>query len=349
MQGRVEVSSFEAVEHFRSALIRFVETANAAMASAEVEIIRTISWLETDQLPHWKAMLRTTADEVEKAKTAYRQKALFKDATGARHSGIDELKALRKAEARRAEVEQRAMATRRNLRQLQREHTLYQGSIQHLRSMVNGRLPVAIEELRRVVEQLERYAAASPDRQRRAEPAADVSREPMPGLAEPPGLTHEESPAVFEDALRRRTPEAHVRRSARRSGFVPLLPEVPDLAMEVLVPHCTPQAPGRYDLITTTVCPDDVSGDLYLERCARASPDDTGWHIGPAGPETTGGACVTITAGRVESQRPALGRLLSLPVGYFLKIAGGRLVLAIDALGRPLWREDASMSTRGDG
>lgn len=355
MQDRVEVSSFEAVDYFRAALIRFTETANAAMASAEVEIIRTISWLETEQLPYWKSMLRTTAEEVEKAKRAYREKSLFKDSTGARHSGMDELKILRKAEAKRAEAEQRALATRRNLRQLQRDFTLYQAGVQQLRSMVNGRLPVAAEELRRVVEQLERYARAAPEAPvARVEGGTeagrdDLHREPPIAISELADLTtYEKGQAALDEEVRRRTPGPHVRRRAGRASFFPSLPDVPIEAVDTLLPDCPENGPARYGLVTTTLRPDDASGEIYLERRTPVGPQDTGWHIGPVGRETKEGACVTITVGRITAHRPELGRLLALPVGSFLKAAGGFIVLVVDPLGRTLWQADGSDSMEGE-
>jgi hypothetical protein len=119
--------------------------------------------------------------------------------------------------------------------------------------------------------------------------------------------------------------------------------------VEATLHCCSEEAPARYDLITTTLRPDHAGGDLYLERCAPAAPGDTGWHIGPAGRETKEGSCVTITVGRVASQRPELARLLSLPVGCFLKAAGGRLVLIVDPLGRTLWRAEEPQPKEGEG
>ena len=339
MRDRVDVSSFEAVEDFRSAVIRFVESANAALTSADVEISRTINWLESEQLPYWKAMLRKTADEIDKAKLAYREKALFKDSSGARHSAIDELKALRRAEAKREEVERRARATRRNLRQLQRELTLYKGAAAQLGQMVNGTLASAVQELGQVVEQLERYVHAAPETVTPAELAGMMSRESA--LFEiretTPGELVE---AQQEDALRRRTPGPDARRAAARAEFAPELPEMPASVEQAMLPLDEPP-PGRYDLVTTTLAADDPGGDVYLERREPTSPSDTGWHIGPAGDEVSPVQCVTITAGRIASARPELHRLLALPVGWFLRAAGGKLVAIVDPLGRTVWRAEA--------
>lgn len=350
---RVDARSFEAIEYFRAAVIRFVETANASLTSADIEISRTLNWLETEQMPHWKAMLRTTANDLEKARTAYREKRFYKDASGARHSGIDELKTLRKVEAKRAQVEKRDKATRRNLRQLQRDLALYHAGAHQLRSMVNGTLPVAVEELRGVVEQLERYVHAVPEAAARSDQARAMGREPSTA---PPGSpeadSEEQATAALDEATRRRTPGPKARSRAARSSFLPLLPEVPRLALQAMSAHLpeAPQAtPGRYDLVTTTLSPDDAGGDLYLERCEPTAAGDSGWHLGPDTDATSPGPCVTITVGRIASERPELGRLLSLPAGWLLKAAGGRLVRIVDPLGRTLWRDEAPQSSEGEG
>jgi hypothetical protein len=342
VRDRVEVSSFEAVTFFRTAVVRFVDAANAALTSADVEITRTIHWLESEQIPYWKKVLRDSAEEIEKLKTAYRDKAFYKDATGARHSAIDELKALRRAEARREEYEQRAAATRRNLRQLQREVTLYKGAASQLRGMVNGMVQASAEELGRVVEQLERYVHIAPEDPRPADLAAAMAREHA--LFEPPQTTPRElDEGTIAEALRRRTPTAKIRRAAGRADFAPPLPASPALESLAMLPQ-DGEVPGRYALVTTTLGP-DAGGAVYMERLEPMGPSDSGWHIGPAdepgdiGAGAAGKAsCVTITAGRVAQQQPELGRLLSLPVGWFLRAEGGRIVVIMDPLGRCVWR-----------
>lgn len=352
MSERVDARSFDAIEYFRAAVIRFVETANASLTSADIEISRTLNWLETEQMPHWKAMLRSTASDLEKAKAAYREKRFYKDASGARHSGIDELKILRKVEAKRAEVEKRDKATRRNLRQLQRDLALYHAGAHQLRSMINGTLPVAVEELRGAVEQLERYVHATPDAAAQSAQARAMGRAP----STTPATSHEtdseqHAMAELDEATRRRTPGPEARSRAARSSVLPPLPEVPASAIQALsahLPEAPDATPGRYELVTTTLRPDDASGDLYLERCEPTAAGDSGWHLGPDTDRTSEGPCVTITVGRIASERPELGRLLSLPAGWLLKAAGGRLVRIVDPLGRILWREEAPPS-EGEG
>lgn len=338
MSQRVEVRSFEAVESFRSAVVRFIETANAALASAEADIARTLNWLDTEQVPHWKSQLKKSADALEKAKAAYREKRFYKDASGARHSAIDELKVLRKVEAKRAEIEKRAKATRRNLRELQRDITMYHAGAHQLRNMVNGILPVAVEELRRVVMQLEAYVQAAPERV--VERGQEMSRGEM-ALTAPP-TDDEAALEKLIEALRRRTPTAKARAAAQRADFIPPLPEVANAAVTDLTERLAGKPPGKYDVLTTTLAEGEAGGDVYLERVEPTSAGDSGWHLGSAGADDEGGACVTMTIGRIAAQQAKLGRLLGLPVGSLLICREGRLEVVVDGLGRILWRRPQS-------
>ena len=366
MSDRVELRDFEAVELFRAALVRFIETANGALVSAEVEISRTMNWLDGEQIPHWKSLMRKTAEDLERAKVAYREKKNYKDSSGARQSAIDELKILRRIEAKRAEVEKRAKATRTNLRQLQREATMYHGSAHHLRAAVNGKLAVAAQELRGVVEQLERYVQVAPEalapelaaggmaRTWTGEPGPDGGdagdAEMVPGAQLAPaasGAAGDAATAMHDGAsddvalarmLRALTPSPGIRRSAMRADFIPPLPEVPVEATESLRQHLKGSTPGRYDLVTTSVSADETGGDVYLHRTAPAGAGDSGWHIGSVRPQEEIAACVTITAGRLAARRPELEALLAMPQGSLLIANGGRLVLAVDGAEQLLWR-----------
>ena len=351
MHDQVEVRSFESVERFRTAVMKFIETANSAMTSAEAEISRVLNWLETDQVPYWKSMLRKTAEDVEKAKLAYREKRFYKDASGARHSGIDELKILRKLEARRADVEQRALATRRTLRRLQREVMLYHGGVQQLRAFVNGGLPLEVEELRRVVEQLERYTHVAPEAPAaeitapsRAEAAQSMHR----GLATSSETRAAPPGSLQDDEVRRRTPGKQARARAGRGKSLPLLPEVPPEALEAVRESLAAQPPGRYELVTVNVSPDDSSGELYFERREPVGDGDTGWHIGPAGEGARPGPCDTVTVGRVAAQWPDFVRLMSLPAGWFFRSGGGSLERVVDPLGRTPWQASAHVEGEAD-
>ena len=348
MSDQVRVSSFEAVAAFRAALIGFIEASSAALSAAESDIRRTLTWLETEQVPHWKKVVREAGQQVEQAKTAYREKALYKDATGARHTAIDELRALRKAEARRDEAERRAQATRRNLRELQRDLTVYQGGIQRFRNMLTGQLPLAAEELTRVIEQLERYVHASPELP--APPAAMIGREETlaPELLRGPAAVADPE-ALADAALGRRTPSRHVRAAAPSSESTPVLPQVDRTTLDALAHDLPEVRPGRYELITLALPknhrPDD---ELYLERCPPTGASDTGWHLGSAAREEEPAVCVTMTVGRIASASDGLAHLLALPTGTLLRFSGGRLSRVVDPLQRTLWRAASDNDGAGE-
>src|SRR5688572_27632232 len=82
MGERAAVESVEALRHFRAALWKFAETANSALADAEGEISRTMSWLEREQPTYWEGQIRKRHELVERCKDAVRMKKLYKGPTG---------------------------------------------------------------------------------------------------------------------------------------------------------------------------------------------------------------------------------------------------------------------------
>jgi len=79
MAERAQVSSLDALEAFRSHLIIYVSKARPALEEVTAEVIRTRSWLETEQRTHWENQVRRRRKEMEAA-----QEALF----GARISNL---------------------------------------------------------------------------------------------------------------------------------------------------------------------------------------------------------------------------------------------------------------------
>src|SRR4051812_18506783 len=108
MSRGARVDSIDAMRHFRTALVKFQENANSALADAESEMHQAHTWLEGEQRQHWLREIRHRHEIVERCKEAVRMKKLFKDSTGARPSAVDEEKALKVAQRKLEEAEQKA-------------------------------------------------------------------------------------------------------------------------------------------------------------------------------------------------------------------------------------------------
>ena len=349
MADRADVGEFEAIERFQAALVRYREEANAILAAGDAEVARTLTWLEAEQIPHWERAVREGTDAVTAAKHKYREKALFKDATGARSSALDEKKALDRAEARLEDARARQRAARQQLIKLRRDESMYKGSVGRLEQFVGGTLAEATLELRRVVDRLERYADARGSTATKPRP---TSRQQSAAMPLDPAATAGMEGSVEEmienfaselvEMLRGRTPPGRVRATAsgRANPPAPLL-AVPAAARSALAAHHTGERFGRYDLVTSSLA-DVAAGPVYLERRESSGDNDTGWHAGPVSPTTAPAACGRLTFGRLsDAAGHEWAELLSLPVGTILICdPAGRLALATDALGRVLWRDE---------
>ncbi len=330
--SKAHIKSFQAVEAFRVALVKYADAAMLAMEDAESGARRTLVWLQTEQSSYWKAAARAAQEGLSRAQDAYRQKAYFKDATGARQSAVDELQAVRRWEARIAEVEQRQRATARHVVELKQEIQDYRGSTARLRNLIEGRIPVASADLREAVAVLERYAALAPEARGGGATEADAAMSR-------PEPTAQQSADLPDDAtLRARTPTTRSRARAAASSIVPILPDVPAPARHATTPRQTERPPGRYDLVTLQL-PEDVP-QVYLERVEPTGPADTGWHVGPAGDTHAGGTpVVTLTFGRIAQMHPHLAELMRLGVGTLVVARGSAVARVIDGLGSVLWEE----------
>ena len=160
--SQIRVESIEAIKAMKVALIKFIETANAALGDADSDASRTLTWLEHDQASHWTNQLRKRHDMVEKCKEALRMKQLYKDASGGRQSAVEEEKALRKAVASYEEAQQKQLNVKRSIPKLQREIQMYHGSVQRFATTVQVQLREAGHKLEDLLRTLDAYVGYSP-------------------------------------------------------------------------------------------------------------------------------------------------------------------------------------------
>jgi hypothetical protein len=170
------IESIDTIRLFRAALIKFIETCNAAMNDADSEMQQTLNWLEHEQYNFWQGQIRKRQDVVSKAKEAVRAKKLFKDSAGRTPSAVDEEKALRLAQVRLEEAEQKFANTRRYSRVLQKEIEVYKGSAQRFATTLQSDLPQATAMLGQMMDALDAYVShAPPDSS--TQPSAPVEEE----------------------------------------------------------------------------------------------------------------------------------------------------------------------------
>jgi len=101
MPEGARIYSTDALSIFRAALIKFAESGNVALSSADSDIDRVLGWLERDQTSYWAMQVRKRHAIVLQWEDAVRQKRLYKNVDGTTKSAVDEQKALQKANTRR--------------------------------------------------------------------------------------------------------------------------------------------------------------------------------------------------------------------------------------------------------
>jgi hypothetical protein len=188
-----KVESVDALRSFRSALVKFAETTNAAVHDAEGDLHRTLIWLETEQTLHWRDQQRKTSEEVTRAEEAVRMKRVMKGFDGKPQSSVEEEKQLSNARRKFEYADQKFRNVRRWVPILQKELMTFKGSIQRLTTAAQCDVPNAVAKLERLVVQLEEYAAlATPGEAIGEAPlasseATSSAENPKPTNAEPKG------------------------------------------------------------------------------------------------------------------------------------------------------------------
>lgn len=156
------VRSLDAIDRFRAQLVEYIDAGRIAMSEAESDIERTRGWLEREQVAHWNRQLRKRAELVARAKSELYRKQTQASAKDSRPSVVDEKKALQRAERRLEEARERMKATKKWIRMLEREQSLYKGNVAGYAAMIDRELPHAVGLLKKMSENLEQYVSMSP-------------------------------------------------------------------------------------------------------------------------------------------------------------------------------------------
>lgn len=168
---------FDAIRDFRIALVKYIEMIGVCLADAEGEILRTLHWLELEQVPYWTTQIRKREENVARWKDAVRQKTIFKDSLGSRQSAVDELKQLKKAEALLLEAQEKYTASRQYIRRIQKQQMEYKGQVAKLNLALTGYLAECVAKLQSLQNIIAEYARTeAPSEQRSMAQAPDQQR-----------------------------------------------------------------------------------------------------------------------------------------------------------------------------
>lgn len=157
MRPPAHVTSLDLLRDWQSAVITFRADAQDALTSAALDIRRAFEWLE-DRRRSWTKAVRDRHDEVTQAKAALTRKQWV--LPGQRQPDItEEIKALRRAQHRLAEAEDKVERARKWNTALQKSVEEFEGPIRRLADVLESDLPKAAALLQRLVSDLENYLA----------------------------------------------------------------------------------------------------------------------------------------------------------------------------------------------
>ena len=342
MAEGARIYSVDAVRSFRAALIKYAETGNTALTSADGDIDRVMGWLEREQATFWTGQVRKRHEFVVRCEDAVRQKRLFKGADGGVQSVVDEMKALAVAKRREEEAVQKVAAVKKAITVLRKEGQLYKGRVQKLGTTMASDLPKAVHRLDRMMEQVESYLQVQTTGKGLDLAAAAQS------MAQ---AVASMSPKTALEKLRLRTPKPELRQAA---PFVTPGPGhsvnqpwnvgvVADWQLKALAGLATDRSLPDPDARVVAHPGVWQQSKIYFERLDPTGDDDSGWYVGPAAddfPESAAGTEVAYEAmrlGNVLAARKDLTDFLALPVGTLAVLDTGGPTAVFDVMGLDIW------------
>ena len=154
MADRAKVTSVEAIEAFRSALIIYMSKARPALEEMANEVLRTRQWLQNDQRRLWEGEMKARTKKLERAKAELFSVSMSK---------MQEVSAAQQLLVHRAEQAydeaQKKMAMLKKWdRELDNRSEPLVKQVDQFQNFVTTEMPRAIAYLTQVVRALEAYA-----------------------------------------------------------------------------------------------------------------------------------------------------------------------------------------------
>ncbi|HEY1378052.1 MAG TPA: hypothetical protein VGF55_14725 [Gemmataceae bacterium] len=160
MHPPARVTSLDLLRDFHAALAAFKADGQDALTAVALDVRRAFDWL-AERKQFWARAVRDCQDEVTEAKAALTRKQTL-------HPGdrppdcTQEIKALKRAQARLVHADDRVEKCRRWEPALRRAADEYEGSARQLAGLLEADLPKALGLLERLVLALEEYVAVAP-------------------------------------------------------------------------------------------------------------------------------------------------------------------------------------------
>src|SRR5262249_21215033 len=154
MADRAQVTSVEAIESFRSALIIYLSKARPALEEMGSEVLRAKQWLQNDQRRLWEGEMKQRAKKLERAKAELFSVSMSKLQEG---SAAQQLRG-HGLEAAYDEAQKKMAMLKKWDRELDNRSEPLVKQVDQFQNFVMTEMPRAIAYLSQVIRTLEAYA-----------------------------------------------------------------------------------------------------------------------------------------------------------------------------------------------
>ena len=156
MSSPAQVHSVDAIEHFRTQLVKYEQRVQSALETLTSEVRRAAEWLQHDQPSYWKQQTKLAEDDVHQAKLDLERCLVFPIA-GEKPACREEKGVLKKAQSRVDYCREKGERVRHWNRHMQHEMFEYEGRVGQLRRVLETELPAARAKLQQIVRRLDAY------------------------------------------------------------------------------------------------------------------------------------------------------------------------------------------------
>lgn len=148
------ITSVEALDSFRAALILYLNKARPTLDEINSEIVRLRQWLESDRRVYWEKQVRRCALKLEEAKQA----VFSAELSNLRESTSAERTAVTKAQRDLAEAETKLAHVKKWVNDFESRVAPLAKQLERLQSFLSSSLPQAHAHLAASIKSLEAYA-----------------------------------------------------------------------------------------------------------------------------------------------------------------------------------------------
>jgi hypothetical protein len=154
------VTSLDAVDDFRAALVCFKHEASTVLEGLEQQIYRLVQWIQQDQRQYWRHQSRRNEQQLQEAKLNLQRCLMLKQVGDQRPACIEEKRALERAKRRQQACREKTAAVRKWSRAILQVVFEYKAGVGPLRQWLETDAPQTLALLERIRRTLEEYVAA---------------------------------------------------------------------------------------------------------------------------------------------------------------------------------------------